>query len=222
MQITPDSESRIIQRKPGLLIWQGTPSDHSGAYHVILSLGIDGVPVKVGIENADSFRLEIPGLLDSGWDPLPDAVVKKFFTSAKTCRPMQGVYFNQERVSLITDVEDKLHAYCPDLAAFFKDPQTQPQDLESCEYSSLLIFSQIENHTETSYYCDFIDDPESIEMDQLRDRFIQIRQFMDAGSEGFIQFVVSEDRLRVDGLTDLFCWWLWDTTTVFSRMISDG
>lgn len=222
MQISPNSDSTIIQRKPGLLIWQGTPSDHSGAYHVILSLGIDGVPVKIGIENADCSRLEIPGLLDSGWEPSPDAVVEEFFASAKTCRPMKGVYFNQERVSLIADVEDRLQAYCPALAAFFKDPQTQPQDLESCEYCSLLIFSQIENHTEAIYYRDFYDDPESINLEQLRDRFIQIRQFMDAGSEGFIQFVVDRDTLRMDGLTDLFCWWLWDTTTVFSRMFSDG
>jgi len=69
-------------RQPGILMWHGAPSDHSGAYHVILSVGLDGRPVQVGIENPDCCRLEIPGLLDSGWDPEPEEVFAEFFELA--------------------------------------------------------------------------------------------------------------------------------------------
>ena len=163
--------SRETARLPGILMWHGAPSDHSGAYHVILSVGLDGIPVEVGIENPDCCRLEIPGLLDSGWDPEPEEVVAEFFELAETCRPKNGVYFNRERVSTIEELATHFHSFCPELKAFFNEPATIPSNLDSC-YDSLLIYAQIENRTESDFYKFFDleeDDMENDMMEKLLD-----------------------------------------------------
>ena len=61
-------------------------------------------------------------------------------------------------------------------------------------------------------------------MEKLGARFSKIRQFMtsDSDSEDFIQFITSEDWMRVDGLTDIFSWWLWDSPNKLVRRISEG
>ncbi len=218
------SIDKEIVRKPGIMIWQGTPSDHSGAYHVILSIGLDGTPVKVGIENPDCCRLEIPGLLDSGWDAEPEKVVADFFESAETCRPLNGVYFNQERVNTVEELEKRFHSFRPELEVFFNDPATVPSIMDSCDYESLLIYSRIENRIESDFYKEFFDPEEDGMIEKLGARFSMIRHFMEAGSdsEGFIQFITSDDWLRVDGLADIFSWWLWDSSDGLVRIMGDG
>lgn len=204
-------------RQPGVLMWHGAPSDHSGAYHVILSVGLDGTPVEVGIENPDCSRLEIPGLLDSGWDPEPEEVVAEFFELAETCRPKNGVYFNRERVSTIEELAKHFHAFCPELETFFNEPTAIPSNLDSC-YDSLLIYSQIENRTESDL---FFDSEEDNMMEKLSAQFSIIRQLMVSDSEGFVQIITGEN-LRVDYLADIFSWWLWDSSDKLVRRISDG
>jgi hypothetical protein len=198
-------------------MWHGAPSDHSGAYHVILSVGLDGTPVEVGIENPDCSRLEIPGLLDSGWDPEPEEVVAEFFELAETCRPKNGVYFNRERVSTIEELAKHFHAFCPELETFFNEPTAIPSNLDSC-YDSLLIYSQIENRTESDL---FFDSEEDNMMEKLSAQFSIIRQLMVSDSEGFVQIITGEN-LRVDYLADIFSWWLWDSSDKLVRRISDG
>jgi len=204
-------------RQPGILMWHGAPSDHSGAYHVILSVGLDGRPVQVGIENPDCCRLEIPGLLDSGWDPEPEEVVAEFFELAETCRPKNGVYFNRERVSTIEELAKHFHSFCPELEAFFNEPTAIPSNLDSC-YDSLLIYSRIENRTESDL---FFDSEEDNMMEKLSAQFSIIRQLMVSDSEGFVQIITGEN-LRVDDLADIFSWWLWDSPNKLVRRISDG
>jgi len=219
----PQSIDKEIVRQPGILIWHGTPSDHSGAYHVILSVGINGIPVEVGIENPDCCRLEIPGLIDSGWDPEPEKVVAEFFESAKTCRPKKGVYFNDLPVNTIADLEAQLRSFSHELEQFFNDPSNIPSNMDSCEDGSLLIYSRLDNHIESNLYKELFD-PKEDDMKKLSSQLSKIRQFMSSGSDsdGFIQFITSGDWLRVDGLTDIFCWWLWDTPQRLVRRISDG
>jgi len=209
-------------RLPGVLMWHGAPSDHSGAYHVILSVGLDGRPVEVGIENPDCCRLEIPGLLDSGWDPEPEQVVAEFFELAETCRPKNGIYFNRERVNTIEELAKHFHAFCPEVEAFFNEPTTIPSNLDSC-YDSLLIYDRIENSTESDFY-KFFDLEEDDMMEKLGAKFSILRQFMvsDSDSEGFVQIITGEDLLRVDDLADIFSWWLWDSSDKRVRRISDG
>jgi len=209
-------------RQPGVLMWHGAPSDHSGAYHVILTVGLDGKPVEVGIENPDCCRLEIPGLLDSGWDPEPEEVVEEFFELAETCRPKNGVYFNQKRVSTIEKLAKHFHSFSPELEAFFNEPAAIPSNLDSCG-DALLIYSQIENKTESDLY-QFCDLEEDDIMAKLGAKFSIIRQFMvsDSDSEGFVQIITCEDCLRVDDLADIFSWWLWDSPDRQVRRISDG
>lgn len=209
---------RETARQPGVLMWHGAPSDHSGAYHVILSVGLDGRPVEVGIENPDCCRLEIPGLLDSGWDPEPEEVVAEFFELAETCRPKNGVYFNRERVSTIEELAKHFHSFCPELEAFFNEPTTIPSNLDSC-YDSLLIYNRIENRTESDL---FFDSEEDNMMEKLSAKFSIIRQFLVSDSEGFVQIITGEDWLRVDDLADIFSWWLWDSPDKLVRRISDG
>lgn len=208
--------------QPGVLMWHGAPSDHSGAYHVILSVGLDGRPVEVGIENPDYCRLEIPGLFDSGWDPEPEKVVAEFFELAETCRPKNGVYFNQERVSTIEELAKHFHSFCPELEAFFNEPTTIPSKLDSC-YDSLLIYSRIENRTESDLY-PFSDLKEDDMMEKLSAKISIIRQLMvsDSDSESFVQIITSENWLRVDDLADIFSWWLWNSSDRLVRRISDG
>ncbi|MEN8216122.1 MAG: hypothetical protein ABFS56_07045 [Pseudomonadota bacterium] len=208
---------RETARQPGVLMWHGAPSDHSGAYHVILSVGLDGRPVEVGIENPDCCRLEIPGLLDSGWDPEPEEVVAEFFELAETCRPKNGVYFNRERVSTIEELAKHFHSFCPELEAFFNEPTTIPSNLDSC-YDSLLIYNRIENRTESDL---FFDSEEDNMMEKLSAKFSIIRQFLVSDSEGFVQVITGEN-LRVDDLADIFSWWLWDSPDKLVRRISDG
>ena len=217
------SISKEIVRQPGILIWHGTPSDHSGAYHVILTVGLDGIPVEVGIENPDSCRLEIPGLLDSGWDTEPEKVVAEFFELAETCRPQKGVYFNQERVNTIADLTKQFRSLSPELETFFNEPTAVPSNVDS-HYGSLLIYSRIKNHVESDLYKELFDPEEDDMMEKLGARFSMIRQFMTSGSdsEGFIQFITNEDWLRVDRLVDIFSWWLWDSSRTLVRRISDG
>lgn len=218
------SPGKEIVRQPGILVWHGTPSDHSGAYHIILSVGINGIPVEVGIENPDCCRLEIPGLIDSGWDPKPEKVVAEFFESAKTCRPKKGVYFNEQSVNTIADLESLLQSFSHELEQFFKDPSNIPSNMDSCEDGSLLIYNRLDNHIESNFYTELFD-PEEDDMKKLSTQLSRIRQFMtsDSDSDGFIQFITSEeDWLRVDGLTDFFCWWLWDTPQRLVRRINDG
>jgi len=217
------SIGKEIVRQPGILIWQGTPSDHSGAYHVILSVGLDGIPVEVGIENPDCCRLEIPGLLDSGWDAEPEKVVAEFFKLAETCRPKNGIYFNQERVNTVEAMAEQFSCFMPELEAFFNEPAAIPSDMDSYGEGTLLIYSRIENHTESDLYKEFFD-PEEGMMEKLGARFSMIRQFMTSGSdsEGFIQIITSEDWMRLDELTDIFSWWLWDSPHRVVRRISDG
>ena len=215
------SIDKEIVRQPGILIWQGTPSDHSGAYHVILTVGIDGIPVEVGVENPDCCRLEIPGLLDSGWDPDPEKVVAEFFELAETCRPKKGVYFDRERVNTTEELATQLGFFSPELKAFFNEPAKVPSGIDSD--ASLLIYSRIENRTESDLYKELFD-PEEDVMNKLGARLSMIRQFMTSGSEaeGFVQFIASEDWMRVDDLSDFFCWWLWDSPDRVVRRISDG
>ncbi len=215
------STNKEIVRKPGILIWQGTPSDHSGAYHVILTVGIDGIPVEVGVENPDCCRLEIPGLLDSGWDPDPEKVVAEFFELAETCRPKKGVYFDRERVNTTEELATQLGFFSPEQKAFFNEPAEVPSGIDSDV--SLLIYSRIENRTESDLYKELFD-PEEDVMNKLGARLSMIRQFMTSGSEaeGFVQFIASEDWMRVDDLSDFFCWWLWDSPDRVVRKISDG
>lgn len=218
---------RETVRQPGILMWHGAPSDHSGAYHVILSVGVDGRPVEVSIENPDCSRLEIPGLLDSGWDTEPEKVVAEFFDLAETCRPKNGVYFNQERVSTIEELAKHFHSFCPELEAFFNEPTVIPSNLDSCD-DSLLIYAQIENRTESDLYrfSDLEEEDDMIEklMEKLSAKFSIIRQFMvsESNSEGFVQIITAEDWLRVDDLADIFSWWLWDSSGGVVRRISDG
>ncbi len=218
------SISKEIVRQPGILIWHGTPSDHSGAYHVILSIGLDKIPVEVAIENPDCCRLEIPGLLDSGWDAKPEEVVAEFFELAETCRPKNGIYFNQEQVNTIEDLAKQFRTFSPELEAFFNEPAAAPSNMDSCDEGSLLIYSRIENHVESDLYKEFFDPEEDDMMEKLGARFSMIRQFMasDSDPEGFIQFITSEEWLRIDGLTDIFSWWLWDSPHRLVRRISDG
>lgn len=221
-----DKICRETARLPGVLMWHGAPSDHSGAYHVILTAGIDGKPVEVGIENPDCCRLEIPGLLDSGWDPEPEEVVAEFFELAETCRPKNGVYFNQERVSTIEELAKHFHSFCPKLEAFFNEPTTIPSNLDSC-YDSLLIYDQIENRIKSDLYkfCDLEEEEEEDDMmKKLGTKFSIIRQFMvsDSDSEGFVQIITTDDWLRVDDLADIFSWWLWDSPDRRVRRISEG
>ncbi|MDM8525527.1 hypothetical protein QUF80_19330 [Desulfococcaceae bacterium HSG8] len=215
------STDKEIVRQPGILIWHGTPSDHSGAYHVILSVGIDGTPVEVGIENPDCCRLEIPGLLDSGWDPEPEKVVAEFFESAETCRPKNGIYFDQERVNTVGELAEQLSFFSPELEAFFNEPTSVPSNIDTD--GSLLIYSRIENRIESDLYREFFD-PEEDMMEKLGARFSMIRQFMTSGSDadGFIQFITGEDWMRIDEFTDIFSWWLWDSPDRLVRRISDG
>ena len=212
------SDKEII-RQPGILIWHGAPSDHSGAYHVILTVGLDGIPVEVGIENPDCCRLEIPGLLDSGWDPEPEKVVAEFFEAAETCRPKKGVYVDQVCVDTVEDLAKQLRLFSPELGAFFNDPATVPSKVDSD--GSLLIYSRIENHVESELYKQF-PYPEENMMEKLGARLSMIRQFMVSGSEGLVQFITSKDWMRVDGLADNFIWWLWDSPERVVRRISDG
>jgi hypothetical protein len=219
----PQSIGKEIVRQPGILVWQGMPSDHSGAYHVILSVGINGIPVEVGIENPDCCRLEIPGLIDSGWEPKSEKVVAEFFELAETCRPKKGVYFNEEAVNTISDLAEKLRSFSHELEQFFNDPSNIPTSMDSCEDGSLLIYSRIENQIESELYKELFD-PRPSDMKKLSAQFSRIRQFMSSGSvsDGFVQFITSEEWLRVDGLADIFCWWLWDTPQRMVRRISDG
>jgi len=221
-----ESIGKEIVRQPGILIWHGTPSDHSGAYHVILSVGLDGVPVEVNIENPDCCRLEIPGLLDSGWDPEPEEVVADFFESAKTCRPMKGIYFNQERVNTIEDLAKQFRTFSPELEIFFNDPANVPSKIDSSGDSSgegsLLIYTRIGSQVESDLYMEFFDPEEDDMMEKLGKRFSMIRQFISSNSEGFIQFITSDEWMRVDRLTDIFSWWLWDSPDKLVRTISDG
>ncbi|MBF0234762.1 MAG: hypothetical protein HQK65_17245 [Desulfamplus sp.] len=218
------SISKEIVRQPDVLIWYGNPSDHSGAYHVILTVGLDGIPVEVGIENPDSCRLEIPGLIDSGWDPKPEEVVADFFESAKTCRPKSGVYFNNERINTIEEFAIQLGSFCSESEIFFNDPSNIPSKMESWEDGSLLIYSRIDNQVESDLYQELFDPEEDEMMKKLGARFSMIRQFLLSGShsEGFIQCITSDSWIRVDNLTDIFCRWLWDSPDRVVRTISDG
>ena len=218
------SIDKKIVRQPGVLIWHGAPSDHSGAYHVILSVGLDGIPVEVGIENSDSCRLEIPGLLDSGWDAKPEKTVAEFFELAETCRPKNGIYFDKERVNTIEEFGIQLSSFCPELEKFFNDPFNVPSTKDSYEEGSLLIYSRIDNQIESDLYEGFFDPKEDDMMKKLGAHFSTIRQFLLSGSdsEGFIQCITSDTWLRVDWLTDIFCWWLWDSPHRLVRSISDS
>lgn len=208
-------------RMPGVLMWHGAPSDHSGAYHVILTVGLDGKPVEVAIENPDCCRLEIPGLLDSGWDPKPEKVVAEFFELAETCRPRQGVYFNRERVDTAEELAKHFHSFCPKLAAFFEEPATIPASMDSCE-DAILIYSRIENRTESALY-QFSDMREDDRLKALGDKFSLISQLISSvsNSEGFVQIITHEDWLTVDDLSDIFSWWLWDSSDKLVRRIGD-
>jgi hypothetical protein len=216
MKSKPICKETVLQ--PGVLMWHGAPSDHSGAYHVILSVGLDGRPVEVSIENPDSCRLEIPGLLDSGWDAEPEEVVAEFFELAETCRPKSGVYFNQERVSTIEELATHFHSFCPELEAFFNDPTTIPSNLDSCD-DSLLIYDEIEDGIESDLYRFFDSDDM---MKKLGAKFSMIKQFMVSDSEGFVQIITGKYLLRVDDLADIFSWWLWDSSVGVVRRISEG
>jgi hypothetical protein len=216
------STDRETVREPGILIWQGTPSDHSGAYHVILTVGLDGVPVEIAIENPDCCRLEIPGLLDSGWDPQPEKVVAEFFELAETCRPKKGVYVDQERVNTVEELAEQLGFLSPELKAFFNEPSAVPSSIDTND--SLLIYSRIENRTESDLYEYFSDPQEDDMMEKLGERFSMIRQFMTSGSDpdGFIQLITSEDWMRIDEFSGIFSWWLWESPDRLIRRISDG
>lgn len=216
------STDREIVRKPGILIWQGTPSDHSGAYHVILTVGLDGIPVEVAIENPDCCRLEIPGLLDSGWDPEPAEVVAEFFEAAETCRPKKGVYVDQKRVNTVEELAAQLGAFSPKLEAFFNEPAAVPSSIDTDD--SLLIYSRIENRTESDSYKELFDPEEDDMLEKLGKRFSMIRQFMTSGSdpEGFVQLITGEDWIRADDLADVFSFWLWESTDRLVRRIGDG
>lgn len=217
-----NAQSIEIVRQPETLIWYGTPSDHSGAYHTILSVGLDGIPVEVSIENPDSFRLEIPGLLDSGWEPNVDEVVAEFFESATTCRPTKGTYFNQERINTIADLEEQLRSLSPQLEAFFHEPSEVPPNINSFE-GSLLIYSRIENQVESKLYWKYDYSNKDDMIKELSARFSTIRQFMTSGSDpdGFIQFITDKNWLSVRKLVDIFSWWLWDSPRIV-RTINDG
>ena len=221
MKLQSAGEKAVIQ--PEILIWHGTPSDHSGSYHVILCAGLDGIPVEVSIEYPDCDRLEIPGLIDSGWDPEPEKVVAEFFESAKTSRPQRGVCFNNTPVEMTADLAAQLRSFCPELEKFFNDPSDTPSNLDFLGDSSLLIYSRIGNHLESSFYqCHY--QKEGDMMGRLRDQFSTIKQFLSSGSnsDAFIQFVTSKDYLRVTDLSDLFCWWLWDTSQKLLRRVTEG
>ncbi len=213
-------KTREIIRQPGVLIWEGSPSDHSGAYHVILSIGIDGRPIEIGIENPDSCRLEIPGLLDSGWDAEPEGVVEEFFASAKTFQPLEGVYFNLERVDSVEDLQKHIRGYCPGLEAFFNDPQTIPEKPKRCD-GSILIYSRIGNRVETDSFKEFFRPDKEDAMTKLGDRLFRVGQFVESGSEGFIQIIMCEDWLSVDKLADIFCLWLWGSADRLVRRFNE-
>jgi hypothetical protein len=217
-----NAQSIEIVRQPETLIWYGTPSDHSGAYHTILSVGLDGIPIEVSIENPDNFRLEIPGLLDSGWDPELEEVVAEFFEAAPTCRPTKGVFFNQERINTITDLAEQFHSLSPAIESFFHEPSQTSPSIDSFE-GALLIYSRIANHVESKLYQTYVYSKDKDVIKQLGVRLSTIKQYMTSGSDpdGFIQFITDEDWLSVSKLVDIFSWWLWDSSRIIHR-INDG
>lgn len=214
-----NAQSIEIVRQPATLIWYGTPSDHSGAYHTILSVGLDGIPIQVCIENPDSFRLEIPGLLDSGWEPKLEEVVAEFFESATTCRPTKGIYVNQERINTITELAEQFRSLSPELESFLHEPSVVPPGMDSFE-GSVLIYSRIANHVESDLYQQYVYPKKDDMIQQLGARLATIRQFMTDGSDpdGFIQCIIDKDWLSVNKLVDIFSWWLWDSSSKVRRI----
>jgi hypothetical protein len=208
-----NAQSIEIVRQPATLIWYGTPSDHSGAYHTILSVGLDGIPIQVCIENPDSFRLEIPGLLDSGWEPNLEEVVADFFESATPCRPTKGIYVNQERINTIAELAEQFRSLSPELESYLLEPSVVPPGMDSFE-GSVLIYHRIANHIESNLYQQYGYSDKDDMMKQLRTQLATIRQFMTAGSDpdGFIQCIIGKDWLGVNELVDIFSWWLWDSS----------
>ncbi|MCP4992448.1 MAG: hypothetical protein GY934_01480 [Gammaproteobacteria bacterium] len=211
--------NNLIPVKENVLVWQGTPSDHSGAYHVILSVGYDGKPVCVAIENPDSVRLEIPGLLDSDWDPRSTKVIEAFFRLAKTAQPTEGVYFNEKRVESVAALKAEFESFSPILATLLDAPgQERERNTSFVRYDTcaLLIYQRVAGEI-TAESHDALDQLAEPDRDRLRSCLTDIMALLDSNAEGFIQIVAVNDwAVRVDQLAQMVSWWLWGTTEMVS------
>ena len=219
-----------------MLFWQGSPTDHSGAYYVILCTGQDGKPVEIAIENPDCHRLEIPGLLDSGWEPKIEHLVEEFFASATTCcalgRPLEGVYVNDTSVSTIGDLRSQLQAFYEPLIALLDDPDMSfdtwrtaidTGDPGKVSGHALLIYLRAEGEEPTVSSFHGLEELDEAAHAELSSRLTAIGEILESESEGFVQVVTASDwRLDVPELVDILTWWLWGTTERQRREIGEG
>lgn len=216
------SEGKKVIIPAGIRVWQGMPSDHSGAYHVILSLGYDGKPVEVAIENPDCDRLEIPGLLDSGWELKGPDVVKSFFASAKTHRPTEGVFLNRNNLGSTEDLKKHIEKLNPALGILLNQSGNGNRSLKLKDDLYLLFFSKIKDQVTAEEFRE-LDRLEAKEFAEIGTWFDRAKQLLESPSDGFIQIVVTQTwNIDVTDLADIFSWWLWGTKDKQFLKINDG
>ncbi|KOR33425.1 hypothetical protein TI05_01040 [Achromatium sp. WMS3] len=214
------------------LIWQGTPSDHSGAYHIILAQSYDNKPIRLEIENPDEHRLEIPGLLDSGWDPDAAEVVPLFFANAKPHRPLEGVYVNTKQIASTTELQDAIGKFSAKYRAMFEPTfKSESINVNKTFIPAIIIYQQIEatetirSYTEnTGSYGGKAVTTETL--NKLKDDLLEIAELLDSGATGFVQIIIDTDdrdvNVGVATLADLITWWLWGDVKPTNIQVGDG
>lgn len=165
--------------------------------------------------------MEIPGLLDSGWSPKSEDVVKIFFSTAKTCQQFKGVYFNQLPVNSVEELETQFRSFDATLDILIKNPQNLLQEKSNCDIS-LLTYSHIEDIVKIQSFNEINSPEKENQLTLIEEHLNYIKQFLKTGAEGFVQIVAAKEwRIRMDNLVDIFCWWLWGTTDREKRTFND-